>query len=131
MLIAIKEYCDVQRAEEIEPRDQKAETAEIGKKTGGLGPTRSPGTRTAPRTKRPRVGPPIIASLPWCPVNAAIARQVLMMNRTTRSLIRFTPPFTLNGNEGTQPARAYTVETDEEELQGLSSRPTGNCGPGP
>lgn len=42
------------------------------------------------------------------------------MNRTARSLIRFTPPFTLSGNEGTQPARAYTVETDEEELQGLS-----------
>ena len=43
-----------------------------------------------------------------------------MMNRTTLSLIRFSRPFTLSGIEGTQPAGAYTVETEEEELQGLS-----------
>lgn len=43
-----------------------------------------------------------------------------MMNRTTLTHIVFAHPFSLPGLDGLQPAGAYTIETEEELLEGLS-----------
>ena len=43
-----------------------------------------------------------------------------MTMRTSRKTVTFTRPFSLRGIDGVQPAGAYTVETDEELLEGLS-----------
>ena len=43
-----------------------------------------------------------------------------MTMRTSRRTVTFTRPFSLRGIDGVQPAGAYTVETDEEPLEGLS-----------
>lgn len=43
-----------------------------------------------------------------------------MTTRTTKSKVTFTRPFDLNGFDGQQPAGCYSVETDEELLEGLS-----------
>jgi hypothetical protein len=40
--------------------------------------------------------------------------------RTRRETVTFAHPFTLPEVEGVQPAGAYTVETDEEAIEGLS-----------
>jgi hypothetical protein len=40
--------------------------------------------------------------------------------RTRRETVTFAQPFRLPEVEGTQPAGAYTVETDEEAIEGLS-----------
>jgi hypothetical protein len=40
--------------------------------------------------------------------------------RTSREEITFSHPFTLAGLDGLQPAGNYLVETDEEEIPGLS-----------
>jgi hypothetical protein len=40
--------------------------------------------------------------------------------RTRRETVTFAQPFRLPEVEGTQPAGAYTVETDEEPIEGLS-----------
>jgi hypothetical protein len=40
--------------------------------------------------------------------------------RTRRETVAFAHPFTVPGADGTQPAGAYTVETDEEAIEGLS-----------
>ena len=42
------------------------------------------------------------------------------MTRTIRSTVTFTRPFSLNGFDGQQPAGSYSVETDEELLDGVS-----------
>ncbi len=42
------------------------------------------------------------------------------MNRTTLSSVLFARPFTLSGLEGTRPAGTYTIEIEEERLEGLS-----------
>jgi hypothetical protein len=42
------------------------------------------------------------------------------MSRTTLSNVYFARPFTLSAVEGTQSAGNYTVETEEELLDGLS-----------
>jgi hypothetical protein len=44
----------------------------------------------------------------------------LMSVRTSRKTVTFTRPFSLSGIDELQPAGSYTVETDEEELPGLS-----------
>jgi hypothetical protein len=43
-----------------------------------------------------------------------------MMNRTTLTYVVFARPFSLPGLDGLQPARTYTIETEEELLEGLS-----------
>jgi hypothetical protein len=40
--------------------------------------------------------------------------------RTTKMMVTFTRPFSLGGYDGEQPAGSYSVETDEELLQGMS-----------
>jgi hypothetical protein len=40
--------------------------------------------------------------------------------RTTKKTVTFRRPFTLTGFDGEQPAGSYTVETDEELLEGVS-----------
>lgn len=40
--------------------------------------------------------------------------------RTRRETVAFAHPFTVDGVDGAQPAGAYTVETDEEAIEGLS-----------
>jgi hypothetical protein len=43
-----------------------------------------------------------------------------MTTRTTKSMVTFKRPFNLNGFDGEQPAGSYSVETDEEMLEGVS-----------
>ncbi|HEX8168642.1 MAG TPA: hypothetical protein VF601_23010 [Beijerinckiaceae bacterium] len=43
-----------------------------------------------------------------------------MTLRTRRETVVFAQPFTVDGVDGAQPAGAYTVETDEEAIEGLS-----------
>lgn len=43
-----------------------------------------------------------------------------MTMRTTKTTVTFTRPFSLSGFEGLQPAGSYSVETDEELLDGVS-----------
>ena len=43
-----------------------------------------------------------------------------MTTRTTKTTVTFTRPFSLTGFDGQQPAGAYSVETDEELLDGVS-----------
>lgn len=43
-----------------------------------------------------------------------------MMTRTLTQTVTFTKPFILAEMDETQPAGTYTVETDEELLEGLS-----------
>jgi hypothetical protein len=40
--------------------------------------------------------------------------------RTRRETVTFAHPFTMRGIDGLQPAGSYTVETDEEVIEGLS-----------
>jgi hypothetical protein len=40
--------------------------------------------------------------------------------RTTKTTVTFTRPFSLTGFDGEQPAGSYSVETDEELLEGVS-----------
>jgi hypothetical protein len=42
------------------------------------------------------------------------------MTRTTKSTVTFKRPFSLSGFDGEQPAGSYSVETDEELLEGVS-----------
>lgn len=43
-----------------------------------------------------------------------------MFSRTNRKTVTFSHPFVLTGIDGVQPAGTYTVETDEELVDGLS-----------
>lgn len=43
-----------------------------------------------------------------------------MSTRTTQTSVTFTRPFTLSSVEGLQPAGTYQLETEEEEIEGLS-----------
>ena len=43
-----------------------------------------------------------------------------MTLRTKRETVSFAHPFTLRGVDGAQPAGTYTVQTDEEPIEGLS-----------
>lgn len=43
-----------------------------------------------------------------------------MTVRTSRKTVTFTRPFSLSGIDEMQPAGTYTVETDEELIQGVS-----------
>ncbi|AWJ85460.1 hypothetical protein TSH58p_17970 (plasmid) [Azospirillum sp. TSH58] len=43
-----------------------------------------------------------------------------MLARTSRRTVTFSHPFVLSGIDGVQPAGSYTVETDEELVDGLS-----------
>jgi hypothetical protein len=43
-----------------------------------------------------------------------------MTLRTTSKVITFVHPFALPGLDHAQPSRAYTVQTDEEPIEGLS-----------
>ncbi len=43
-----------------------------------------------------------------------------MMTRTTSKAMTFTRPFTLSGVDTQQPAGTYVVETDEEQIEGVS-----------
>ncbi len=43
-----------------------------------------------------------------------------MSTRTTRTQVTFRRPFTLSSLQGAQPAGTYTLETDEEQIDGLS-----------
>jgi hypothetical protein len=43
-----------------------------------------------------------------------------MTARTIKTTVTFTRPFSLNGFDGQQPAGSYSVETDEELLDGVS-----------
>ncbi len=43
-----------------------------------------------------------------------------MTMRTTKTTVTFTRPFSLSGFDGMQPAGSYSVETDEELLNGVS-----------
>jgi hypothetical protein len=43
-----------------------------------------------------------------------------MTTRTTKAAVTFTRPFSLSGFDGEQPAGSYSVETDEELLDGVS-----------
>jgi hypothetical protein len=43
-----------------------------------------------------------------------------MALRTSRKTVTFARPFSLRGIDGVQPAGTYTVETDEELIEGLS-----------
>ena len=42
------------------------------------------------------------------------------MIRTFRQSVTFPHPFAISGLEGDQPAGTYTIETDEELIEGLS-----------
>ena len=44
----------------------------------------------------------------------------IMATRTTETIVTFRKPFTLTALDGPQPAGAYRLETDEEEVEGLS-----------
>ena len=43
-----------------------------------------------------------------------------MTTRTTKETVTFRRPFNLSGFDGEQPAGSYSVETDEELLEGVS-----------
>ncbi|HET6621915.1 MAG TPA: hypothetical protein VFG64_18400 [Dongiaceae bacterium] len=43
-----------------------------------------------------------------------------MTTRTIKSTVTFKSPFSLSGFDGEQPAGTYSVETDEELLEGVS-----------
>jgi hypothetical protein len=43
-----------------------------------------------------------------------------MSLRTTSKTVTFARPFSLDGLDETQPAGSYTVQTDEEPIEGLS-----------
>lgn len=43
-----------------------------------------------------------------------------MFTRTSSRVVTFSRPFTLRGVDGVQPAGSYTVETDEELVDGPS-----------
>ena len=43
-----------------------------------------------------------------------------MAPRTSRESVTFARPFSLRGVDGVQPAGTYTVETEEELIEGLS-----------
>jgi hypothetical protein len=43
-----------------------------------------------------------------------------MTMRTRRETLTFAHPFTLRGVDGVQPAGTYTVQTDEEPIEGIS-----------
>ena len=43
-----------------------------------------------------------------------------MTIRTTKKTVIFTRPFSLSGFDGEQPAGSYSVETDEELVEGVS-----------
>ncbi|WP_448208273.1 hypothetical protein [Azospirillum sp. sgz302134] len=43
-----------------------------------------------------------------------------MFSRTSSKTVTFSHPFVLAGIDGAQPAGTYTVETDEELIDGLS-----------
>jgi hypothetical protein len=43
-----------------------------------------------------------------------------MMTRTIKTTVTFARPFSLSGFDGQQPAGSYSVETDEELLEGMS-----------
>ena len=43
-----------------------------------------------------------------------------MMSRTTKKTVTFKRPFNLSGFDGEQPAGSYSVETDEELVEGVS-----------
>ncbi len=43
-----------------------------------------------------------------------------MTLRTKRETVSFAHPFTVPGVDGSQPAGTYTVQTDEEPIEGLS-----------
>jgi hypothetical protein len=43
-----------------------------------------------------------------------------MSTRTVLSSVKFNRPFALSSVEGVQPAGTYQVETDEEQIEGLS-----------
>ncbi len=43
-----------------------------------------------------------------------------MTQRTSRKSVIFAQPFSLRGIDGVQPPGTYTVETDEELMEGLS-----------
>ncbi len=43
-----------------------------------------------------------------------------MTTRTTKSTVTFKRPFNLSGFDGEQPAGSYSVETDEELMEGMS-----------
>jgi hypothetical protein len=43
-----------------------------------------------------------------------------MTSRTTTKTITFSRPFSLPGLDETQPAGTYTVQTDQEPIEGLS-----------
>jgi hypothetical protein len=45
-------------------------------------------------------------------------RGTLMAIRTTRIVVKFAAPFELDGLDGWQPAGAYSVQTDEEIMEG-------------
>jgi hypothetical protein len=42
------------------------------------------------------------------------------MTRTSKKTVTFTRPFNLSGFDGEQPAGSYSVETDEELVEGVS-----------
>jgi hypothetical protein len=44
----------------------------------------------------------------------------VMTLRTRRETLTFAHPFSLRGVDGVQPAGAYTVQTDEEPIEGIS-----------
>src|SRR4051812_38118632 len=52
--------------------------------------------------------------------NPSETRSTAMNLRTTSRTITFARPFSLVGLDETQPAGSYTVETDEEPIEGLS-----------
>ena len=43
-----------------------------------------------------------------------------MNRRTSRETVTFARPFSLRGIDGVQPAGTYTIETEEELIEGLS-----------
>jgi len=43
-----------------------------------------------------------------------------MATRTTHATVTFRRPFTLSSLDGPQPAGTYRLETDEEQIEGLS-----------
>ena len=52
------------------------------------------------------------------------------MNRcTSRRTVTFARPFSLRGIDGVRPAGTYTVETEEELIEGLSFPPTAGSRP--
>lgn len=44
-----------------------------------------------------------------------------MPTRTTRSVVRFSSAFRLHGFDAPQPAGEYSVEQDEEQIEGISA----------